>query len=109
MQPLQNCIGPTIRIGREILCLPYAGFFFNDITQTFVFCFLLYCYIITVTLDFSTFLQKVYFLMYFKSIRKTFVCKLYFSFFFFIIGKRARGGNKVFLERVVIGHNISGF
>ena len=26
-QPLQNCIGPTIRIGREILCLPYAGFF----------------------------------------------------------------------------------
>ena len=27
MQPLENCIGPTIRIGREILCLPYAGFF----------------------------------------------------------------------------------
>ena len=27
MQPLKNCIGPTIRIGREILCLPYAGFF----------------------------------------------------------------------------------
>ena len=27
MQPLQNCTGPTIRIGREILCLPYAGFF----------------------------------------------------------------------------------
>ena len=27
MQPLQNCIGPTIRIGREILCLPYAEFF----------------------------------------------------------------------------------
>ena len=27
MQPLQNCIGPNIRIGREILCLPYAGFF----------------------------------------------------------------------------------
>ena len=26
MQPLQNCTGPTIRIGREILCLPYAGF-----------------------------------------------------------------------------------
>ena len=26
MQPLQNCIGPTIRIGREILSLPYAGF-----------------------------------------------------------------------------------
>ena len=26
MQPLQNCIGPTIRISREILCLPYAGF-----------------------------------------------------------------------------------
>ena len=28
MQPLLNCIGPTIRIGQEILCLPYAGFFF---------------------------------------------------------------------------------
>ena len=39
MQPLQNCIGPTIRIGREIRCIikpslsqircvPYAGFFF---------------------------------------------------------------------------------
>ena len=27
MQLLQNCIGPTIRIGREIQCLPYAGFF----------------------------------------------------------------------------------
>ena len=26
MQLLQNCIGPTIRIGREIQCLPYAGF-----------------------------------------------------------------------------------
>ena len=26
MQPLQNCIGPTICIGREIWCLPYAGF-----------------------------------------------------------------------------------
>ena len=24
---LQNFIGPTIRIGREIRCLPYAGFF----------------------------------------------------------------------------------
>ena len=28
MQPLPNCIGPTIRIGREIRCLPYAGFFY---------------------------------------------------------------------------------
>ena len=27
MQPTQNCIGPSIRIGREILGLPYAGFF----------------------------------------------------------------------------------
>ena len=27
MQPLQICIGPTIRIGRESRCLPYAGFF----------------------------------------------------------------------------------
>ena len=25
-QTLQNCISPTIRIGREIRCLPYAGF-----------------------------------------------------------------------------------
>ena len=24
---LQICIGPTIRIGRESWCLPYAGFF----------------------------------------------------------------------------------
>ena len=24
--PLKICIGPTIRIGREIRCLPYAGF-----------------------------------------------------------------------------------
>ena len=27
MQPLQVCIGPIIRIGRESWCLPYAGFF----------------------------------------------------------------------------------
>ena len=27
MQPLQNCIGPTVRICRQILCLPYAGYF----------------------------------------------------------------------------------
>ena len=27
MQPLQTCIGPTIRIGRESWFLPYAGFF----------------------------------------------------------------------------------
>ena len=27
MQPLQICIGPTIRIRRESWCLPYAGFF----------------------------------------------------------------------------------
>ena len=26
MQPLQICIGPTIRISRESWCLPYAGF-----------------------------------------------------------------------------------
>ena len=30
MQPLQYCIGPTIRIGHKILCLPYAGFFVDD-------------------------------------------------------------------------------
>ena len=29
MQPLRNLNGPTIRIGREILCLPYAGFFYK--------------------------------------------------------------------------------
>ena len=28
MQPFKICIGPTIRIGRESWCLPYAGFFF---------------------------------------------------------------------------------
>ena len=27
---LQNCIGPTIRISQEILCLPYAGFLKKD-------------------------------------------------------------------------------
>ena len=27
MQPLQVCIGPIIRIGRESWCLPYARFF----------------------------------------------------------------------------------
>ena len=27
MQPLQICIGPIIRIGRESWCLPYVGFF----------------------------------------------------------------------------------
>ena len=26
MQPLQICISPSIRIGRESWCLPYAGF-----------------------------------------------------------------------------------
>ena len=26
LQLLQNCIGPIIRIGQEIPCLPYAGF-----------------------------------------------------------------------------------
>ena len=25
-KPTQKCIGPSIRIGRENLCLPYAGF-----------------------------------------------------------------------------------
>ena len=28
MQTLQKCIGPTIRIGRDLRCLPYAGFLF---------------------------------------------------------------------------------
>ena len=48
MQPLQNYIGPTIRIGREILCLPYAGFFLTRLdikdeaklsfTELLIFC-----------------------------------------------------------------------
>ena len=29
-QPLQICIGPSIRIGRESWCLPYAGFFLEQ-------------------------------------------------------------------------------
>ena len=29
MQLLQNCIGPTIRIGRDSWCLPYAVFLDN--------------------------------------------------------------------------------
>ena len=40
MQRLQNCIGPTIRIGQEILCFPYAGFLVlqpNKMVQ-FFFC-----------------------------------------------------------------------
>ena len=32
MQPLENCIGPTVRIGQKILCLPYAGFFNAEAT-----------------------------------------------------------------------------
>ena len=34
-QPLQNYIGPTIRIGREILCLPYAGFLIDAFPYMF--------------------------------------------------------------------------
>ena len=30
-----NCIGPTIRIGREILCRPYAGFFLKGLQSEF--------------------------------------------------------------------------
>ena len=30
-QPNQNSIGPSIRIGREILCIPYAGFLIEAI------------------------------------------------------------------------------
>ena len=32
MQPLQICISPTIRIGRESWCLPYAGFLLEGVT-----------------------------------------------------------------------------
>ena len=34
-QPLQNCINPTIRIGQEILCLPYAGFLNTHLPITY--------------------------------------------------------------------------
>ena len=34
MQLLQNRIGPTIRIGQESWCLPYAGFFSDDSQET---------------------------------------------------------------------------
>ena len=33
-QPLQICIGSTIRIGRESWCLPYAGFLSFYLKQT---------------------------------------------------------------------------
>ena len=33
-QPLQICIGPTIRIGLESWCLSYAGFFLKNIDHT---------------------------------------------------------------------------
>ena len=40
MQPLQNCIGPTIHIGRESCCLPYAGIFWKASLIPFVESFL---------------------------------------------------------------------
>ena len=33
---LQNFIGPTIRIGQEIQCLPYAGFFIYILWQLYI-------------------------------------------------------------------------
>ena len=36
MQPLQICIGPIIRIGRESWCLPYAGFFLSCLMESFL-------------------------------------------------------------------------
>ena len=33
MRPLKICIGPTIRIGRESWCLPYAGFFSAELKK----------------------------------------------------------------------------
>ena len=35
MQPLQICIGPIIRIGRESWCLLYAEFFITSFTPSF--------------------------------------------------------------------------
>ena len=38
MQPLEICIGPTIRIGRESWCLPYAGFLFcNKVSYYYIY------------------------------------------------------------------------
>ena len=34
-KPLQICIAPTISIGRESWCLPYAGFFYPIGISTF--------------------------------------------------------------------------
>ena len=36
MQPLENCIGPIIRIGRESWCLPYAGFLYSRLAPELV-------------------------------------------------------------------------
>ena len=44
MQPLQICIGPTIRIGRESWCLPYAGFFYCRLYIFQYMCIYLYAY-----------------------------------------------------------------
>ena len=33
--PSQNSIGPTLRIGQEIQCLLYAGFFLNPCSQRY--------------------------------------------------------------------------
>ena len=41
MQPLQICIGPTIRIGRESWYLPYAGFFSKTFPYIMSACFAL--------------------------------------------------------------------
>ena len=42
---LQNFIGPTIRIGREIRCLPYAGFFVPSFGfEVFSFNLVLLCF-----------------------------------------------------------------
>ena len=35
MQPLQNCIDPTIHIGQENLCLPYAEFLNQKACKTY--------------------------------------------------------------------------
>ena len=39
MQPLQICIGPIIRIGRESWCLPYAVFFnyISKLSKAYIF------------------------------------------------------------------------
>ena len=37
MQPLQICIGPSIRIDQESWCLPYAGFLLLTLKKKYIY------------------------------------------------------------------------